>query len=178
VIVYHVAIRTSADYPVRREPHRRAHIERLDRLRGAGIVVAGGPAPDGASADLFYRVRQAPDLETIIAEDPYWRAGAWTGYTPRTFTGFVEPWHAMPIVLDGSRRAMIVEGAATDQDMAQLALVEMRGAGRLILGGFLDDGMTLGIVSTGDVTEAAQWFAETGFWKGDGLRARPFLYVI
>jgi uncharacterized protein YciI len=178
VIVYHVAIRTSADYPVRREPHRHAHIERLDRLRDAGIVIAGGPAPDGTSADLFYRVRQARDLEAIITEDPYWRAGAWTEYTPRTFTGFVEPWHAVPIVLDGSRCATIVEGAATDQDMAQLALVEMRGAGRLILGGFLDNGMTLGIVSTADVTEAAQWLTETGVWKSESLRTRPFLYVI
>jgi hypothetical protein len=38
--------------------------------------------------------------------------------------------------------------------------------------------MTLGIVSTADVTEAAQWLTETGVWKSESLRTRPFLYVI
>jgi hypothetical protein len=62
--------------------------------------------------------------------------------------------------------------------MAQLALVEMRGAGRLILGGFLEDGTTLGVGSTSDVAEATGWFAETGFWQHESLRARSFLYVL
>ena len=33
VIVYHVAVTTVDDYPTRREPHRRAHIERRSRRR-------------------------------------------------------------------------------------------------------------------------------------------------
>src|SRR5581483_10151150 len=58
VNVFHMAVTTSADYVTRREPHRRAHIERLQGLRAAGILIGGGPAPDGRSADLFYRLQQ------------------------------------------------------------------------------------------------------------------------
>ena len=56
MIVYHASIATADDYLTRREPHRRAHLERLQGLRAAGIVVGGGPAPDGRSADVFYRL--------------------------------------------------------------------------------------------------------------------------
>jgi uncharacterized protein YciI len=178
MIVYHVAIETSADYLTRREPHRQAHIQRLGGLRAAGIVIAGGPAPDGKIADLFYRLQQAAQLRPVIEEDPYWLARAWTRSTPRSFTGFVEPWEAVPIVLDGSRRATIVEGSTTDPDMAQFALIEMRGAGRIALAGFFEDGTTLAIAKTADADQAIAWFDETGFWKSGGLTARPFLHVL
>ena len=58
MIVFHMAVATSDDYLVRREPHRRAHLERLQGLRAAGILIGGGPSPDGKSADLFYRLQQ------------------------------------------------------------------------------------------------------------------------
>src|ERR1041385_6196472 len=118
VIVFHVAIATHPDYAAKREPHRRAHIERLNGLRQLGAVIGGGPAPDGSSVDIVYRLQQPAQLQPAIEEDPYWVAGAWTGYRERSFTEFVEPWQLPPIVLDGSRRATAVEGRITDPAMA------------------------------------------------------------
>ena len=178
MIAYHALIRTADDYLSRREPHRRAHLERLQGLRAAGIVVGGGPAPDGRSADLFYRLQRPEQLTHAIEEDPYWTAGAWTGYEPRSFSQFVEPWESPPVVIDGSRRATIVEGPTSDADMAEFALIEMRGAGRLAFGGFFPGGGTLALTRTADPAEAIAWFTESGFWKPGELTARPFLYVL
>lgn len=178
MIVFHVAITTAADYLTRRETHRRAHLERLQGLRAVGIVIGGGPAPDGKSADLFYRLQQPTQLKPAIEEDPYWLGGAWTGYAPRSFSQFVEPWEMVEPVVDGSRRVTIVEGPVADHDMAQFALIEMRGAGRLAFGGFFEDGETLALVKSADPAEAIGWFAETGFWQAERLRARPFIHVL
>ena len=178
MIVFHIAVTAAADYLTRREAHRRAHIERLQGLRAAGILIAGGPTADGAGADLFYRLQQPAQLKHAIEEDPYWTGGVWTGYRPRSFSQFVEPWEMIPLVLDGSRRVTIVEGPTADHDMAQLALVEMRGAGRVALGGFFEGGGTLAVVKTPDADEALRWFAETGFWEPGALTSRPWLHVL
>src|SRR2546428_338721 len=45
MIVSHVSIETVEDYPVRREPHRAAHLERLVAPRAGGLSVGGGPPP-------------------------------------------------------------------------------------------------------------------------------------
>lgn len=177
--VVHVRITCAEDYLARREPVRQAHIERLLRLRAAGALVAGGPAPDGRSAELFYRVPDREALRTIVEEDPYHGAGAWTAYVPRDFETFVDPWEPQPpVVLDGSRPASAVEGPAADRDMAQLALVQLRGAGRVLLGGFFPDGGTLAVARTPDPDEATGWLAETGCWKPGDLTVRPWLHVI
>jgi hypothetical protein len=84
----------------------------------------------------------------------------------------------VPVVLDGTRRATIIEGPTAQHDMAQFALIEMRGAGRLAFGGFFEDGNTLAVVNTADGDEAIRWFAETDFWKPDALTARPWLHVL
>lgn len=178
MIVSHVAITTVDDYVARREPHRPAHIRRLEGLRRAGVVVGGGPAPDGRRADIVYRVPQPADLRQVIEEDPYWTGGAWAAWTPRSFAVFVEPWQPPPIVLDGSRRATVVEGPAADADMAQLALVELRGAGRLAFGGLLEGADTFALAPTADAAEALGWFAATGCWASERLRARPLLHVL
>src|SRR5437016_12740486 len=130
MIVFHVAITAAEDYLTRREGYRRGHIERLQGLRAASILVGGGPAPDGKTADIFYRLQQPTQLKNAIEEDPYWTGGVWTRYEPRSFAQFVEPWEMVPVVLDGSRKVTLVEGPVIDHDMAQLALIEMRGAGR------------------------------------------------
>ncbi len=178
MIVFHVAVSTADDYVARREPHRRMHLERLQGLRAAGIVVGGGPAPDGRGVDMFYRLQQPAQVKSVVEEDPYFVGGAWTGYAPRSFTHFVEPWEQVPLVLDGSRVATIVEGTAVDPDMAEFALIEARGAGRLAFGGFFDGARTLAVLKTPRADEAIGWLADTGFWTKDGLSARSWLYVL
>jgi uncharacterized protein YciI len=177
--VVHVRFTCSDDYVVRRAPVRQAHIERLERLRAAGALVAGGPAPDGRSAELFYRVPDQRVLRAIVEEDPYYTVGGWTAYVPREYETFVDPWEAAPpIVLDGSRPALVVAGPTADRDMAQLALVQLRGASRVAFGGFLRDGSTVGVARTTDADEAVDWLADTGCWKADDLTTRPWLYAI
>ena len=178
MIVLHVAIETHPDYAAKREPHRLAHIERLTGLRQLGAVIGGGPAPDGSRVDLVYRLQQPAQLKPAIEEDPYWVSGAWTAYRERSFAEFVEPWQLPPIVIDGSRRVTIVEGRMNDPDMAQFVMIEMRGAGRLLLGGAFPDAATLGFMKTEDAEEAKAWFAETGFWVPESLTARPLLHVL
>lgn len=178
MIVYQVTMTCADDYVARREPHRRAHIERLQGLRAMGAVIGGGPAPDGKTAEVVYRLQRPDQLRPIVEEDPYWQAQAWTAYTPRSFSHFVEPWELPPIVLDGSRPATIVEGIATDPAMAELALVELRGAGRLAFGGFLEDGRTWALCRTADGEAAAGWLRDTSFWDGGTLVTRPLLYVL
>ena len=178
MIVYHVALQVADDAPARSEQHRRSHLERVLGLRAAGIVIGGGPAPDGRTADLFYRLQRPEQIPFAIEEDPYWTARVWTRYTPRSFAQFVEPWDSPALVTDGSRVVTIVEGPARDLDMAQFALVEMRGAGRLAFGGFFEGGETLALARTTDPTTALGWFSETGFWETSTLRARPLLHVL
>jgi hypothetical protein len=66
----------------------------------------------------------------------------------------------------------------SDLDMAQIALVEMRGAGKLAFGGILDGGQTLVVMKTADGDEAKGWLEEHGFWETGKLTARPFLWVL
>jgi hypothetical protein len=178
VIVYHIAVTAAADYLTRRAAHRRAHMERVQGLRMAGILVGGGPAPDGTTADLFYRLQQPWQIKNAMEEDPYWLGGVWTGYHPRSFSQFVEPWEMVPVVLDGSRPVTLVEGATADLAMAQLALVEMRGAGRVAFGGFFEDGTLLAVARTPDAEQAGGWFAESGSWTASALTTRPLLWVL
>jgi uncharacterized protein len=178
VIVFHIAVTPVADYAAKREPYRREHVARLQGLRANSILVGGGPSPDGTAVDLFYRLQQPWQVKPAMEEDPYWTGGAWTAYTPRSFSHFVEPWELVPVVLDGSRTATIVEGPVRDLDMAQIALVEMRGAGRLAFGGILEGAATLVVMKTADGAQAKAWIAEYGFWDSDALTSRPFLHVL
>ncbi len=178
MIVFHVGVRVPPDYVTRREPYRTAHLERLQGLRAAGAVIGGGPAPDGESVDLFYRLQHAAQLKVVVEEDPYFAGGAWTAYASRTFSAFVEPWQPPPVVVDGSRRVTIVEGPVDNPDMAQFALIEMRGAGRMAFGGLFADGQSLAVVRTPDEAEARGWFVDTGFWSPARLTTRGWLYVL
>jgi uncharacterized protein YciI len=178
MIVYHIAVTAAEDYLTRRETFRRAHLERLQGLRMAGILIGGGPSPDGRGADLFYRLQQPWQVKNAMEEDPYWTGGVWTAYAPRSFAQFVEPWEMPPVVLDGSRQLTIVEGPTRDLAMAQFALIELRGASRVALGGFFEGGGSLALARTADADEATRWFADTGFWPVEGLRSRPFLHVL
>jgi uncharacterized protein len=175
---YHVGITAADDYITRRGAHRPQHLERIAGLRAQGAVIGGGPAPDGKTADIFYR---APDLEALtrlVEEDPYWKGGVWTAYQPEAFSQFLEPWRVPELSTDGSRLTMLVEGEAPDIEMATFALIEERGAGRVAFGGFFPGGRTLVLVNSRDADEAVGGLAESGFWTKGTLRARPFLHVL
>jgi len=176
--VYHAMIATSEDYIERRAKHRQAHLERILGLRAQGLVVAGGPAPDGRTAELFYRAEQPSDAIRLVEEDPYYLAGAWTTYRLRAFAEFIEPVGLPPLVTDGSRQVILVEGLPQKADKVKCALTKLRGAGRLGFGGFFEGGAMLALLATADAAEALRWLAETGFWEEGSLTARPFLYVL
>ena len=178
MIVSHVAIETVEDYLVRREPHRAAHLDRLVALRARGLCVGGGPAPDGRTADVWYRTEQPGDLTRLIEEDPYVTGGVWTAYSLRTFAQFLEPWEVPPLVLDGSRRVTVVEGETPDVEMASFALIEARGAGSMAFGGFFPGGQTLCLMRAADPADAVAQLDATGLWNAGTLRGRPLLYVL
>ena len=178
MLVYHAAITAAEDYLERRASHRQAHFDRIVGLRGQGFVIAAGPAPDGRTADAFYRVAQPSDAVRLLEDDPYYLGKVWTAYALRTFSQFIEPWELPPVVTDGSRRVTFVEGVVLEPEMATFALIELRGAGRLAFGGFFEGGATLALLKTADSAEASGWLAATGFWKNETLTARPFLYAL
>ena len=178
MVIYHAAIATASDYLERSAPHRQAHLERITALRGGGFVIGGGPAPDGRSVELLYRVPLPSDVTRLIEEDPYRQGGAWVSYSLRSFSEFVEPWELPPVVTDGSRTAVMVEGVAVEPEMATFSLIELRGAGRLAFGGFLEGETTLALMKTADAGAAVGWLADTGFWKIESLTARPILWVL
>ncbi len=178
MLIAHVAVVTADDYLTRRAPLRESHLARLMDLRARGFIVGAGPSPDGRSADLFLRAPDAETVRRLVEADPYYTGGAWTGYTMSAFSQFLEPWQQPPLVTDGSRRVTVVEGRVTDPDMAPLALVEARGAHRLVFGGLFEDGRTLVVMQAPEPDEALHSLAETGFWDRASLHARPLLYVL
>ncbi|HEX7213261.1 MAG TPA: YciI family protein [Methylomirabilota bacterium] len=178
MIVFHVAIETGDDYVAKRAPHREAHLQRLMALRARGVVIGGGPSPDGRRVDVFYRVDQPDDLRRLVEEDPYFTGGAWPRYTSRSFAQFLEPWEMPPLVTDGSRPATVVEGVTADVEMASFALIEVRGAGRMAFGGFFPGGETLAVMRGDDPVKAMDELRASGFWQEDTLRTRPLLHVL
>jgi len=178
VIVCRVGLTAAEDYRERRDAYRAAHIERIVELRQRGFVIGGGPAPDGRTADIVYRVPGPGTINRIVEEDPYWTGGVWTAWEPRDFSQFIEPWEMPPVVLDGSRQVSIVEGEAPDAEMASFALIEARGAGRLAFGGFFPGGATWALMRSPDGDKALAELEESGLWKPGSLTARPLLHVL
>jgi uncharacterized protein YciI len=178
VIVYHVAITAADDYMERRAANRTGHLERITELRRLGFVIGGGPAPDGKTADIVYRVQQAADITRLIEEDPYWMGRVWKAWEPRDFAQFLEPWEMPPVVTDGSRKVTIVEGEAPDVEMASFALIEARGAGRMAFGGFFPGGTTWALMRSPDAGAAVVELEESGLWKPGSLTARALLHVL
>jgi uncharacterized protein YciI len=178
VIVFHVAIQTGDDYLEKRAPHREAHLERLMALRARGLVIGGGPSPDGRRADVFYRVQQPEDLRRLVEEDPYFTGGVWPTYTERSFAQFLEPWELPTLVTDGSRPVTLVEGVTADVEMASFALIEARGGGRMAFGGFFPGGETLAVMRGADAEKALAELRDSGFWHDGTLRARTLLHVL
>ena len=90
--------------------------------------------------------------------------------------------------LETEVRAALAEFAATVEvrvqaelersRQAQLALIELRGVGRLVFGGCLDGDETLAVLQSPDPAEAAGWLVEAGSWTTGSLRTRPFIHVL
>src|SRR2546426_291030 len=83
MIVSHVSIETVEDYPVRREPHRAAHLERLVALparglRGAGLMAFGGFFADGQTLCVMRSADPAPAIARL-EETHFWTAGSLRG---------------------------------------------------------------------------------------------------
>jgi len=178
VIVFHVAVTTAEGYLTRRMPFRGANLEYLMDLRARGFVIAGGPAPDGLSCDLFVRARQPEDIGKLVEGSPFFVNGLWTSYAPRSFGHFLEPWDTAPPRPGESRIATLVEGAAPDPEMASFALIEARGAGRLLLGGFFPDGTCLAFMRLSEPNEAVSTLESSGVFSPGSLRGRPLIHVI
>src|SRR2546422_9962015 len=102
MIVFHVAITAAEDYLTRREGYRRGHIERLQGLRAASILIGGGPAPGGKTADIFCRRQQPPQLKNALEDGPYWTGGGWTRYEAPSLPHLGEPCDTVPRGVDDS----------------------------------------------------------------------------
>ncbi len=176
VTVFHVAVTCCEDYLTRRRAGRDAHHAQLDAWRTGGQLVGGGPAPDGRTADLFWRAGDAAEVARLMAADRFVIDGLWVSYVPRPFTDFVEPLELPPI--DGSRQATLVEGRAADRAKARKALVDMRDAAKIAFGGLFEAGETLALALTGDAERARRWFTATTLWRPSRLSTRPLYYVL
>jgi uncharacterized protein YciI len=62
-----------SDDPARLD-HRPAHRERLAGLVAEGRLLAAGPWTDESGAMLVFLVEDRPDLDEILAADPYYSA--------------------------------------------------------------------------------------------------------
>ncbi len=175
--VFHVSAATVEGYVQKREPYRKAHIERLQKLRAEGVVRMGGPWPDGRGVDLIYRVPDRAAVKKVVEGDPYWTGGVWTSYAALPFSSFMDPKMEVPVVLDGSRRVFIVEGPAPDARSAGAALSALREQGRVYLGGVVEQRLWA-LTSAADEATAMSWVAAAGGGDAAKLGTRPLFYVL
>ncbi len=176
-MVFHAIPELAPDYAERRKPFREAHLSRLLELRARGQVVAVGPRAKESRADMFYRVASRDEMKRLMTEDIYFRENVWVGYQLRPFTQFVEPWHPAEPKPDGSRIATLVEGPSKDEDTASLVMVEMRGRGRMIFGGFVGEQALLAL-ATPDRATALDWATESGLWTPEELTTWEWIFVL
>jgi len=169
--IYHVHFVCAADYMARRLPFRPAHLKQLVRLRDDGRVVAGGPEPDGSAANIFYRVGDRAELDRLLAENEFNRAGLFTANRPRAFADFVEPHERLPI--DAGLSAIIVEGTPGDRAKARAGLTALQREGRVAFGGFFEDGAALAVVRSASQDEALACLGRAG-WDPARLVARDW----
>ena len=169
--IYHVHFVCAPDYMARRLPFRPAHLEQLVSLRADGRVVAGGPEPDGSAANIFYRVADRAELDRLLVENEFNRAGLFTASRPRAFADFVEPRELPPI--DTGLSAIIVEGPPGECAKARTGLTGLQLEGRVAFGGFFEDGTALAVVRSGSQDQAVAWLARAG-WDPARLVARDW----
>ncbi|GIW05641.1 MAG: hypothetical protein KatS3mg060_0446 [Dehalococcoidia bacterium] len=72
------------DIAEKRVPHRPAHLAYLEELRAQGkVVMAGAWADPLDGALIIYRAETRDEVDEMMDNDPYCRAGLWTGRTVR-----------------------------------------------------------------------------------------------
>ena len=160
--IYHVHFTCAPDYLARRLPFRPAHLKQLAGLREDGRVVAGGPEPDGTAAHIFYRVAGRTQLDGLLDENEFNRAGLFVGSRPRVFAEFIEPLDQPPV--DAGLPCTLVEGIPSDRASARQALAALQREGRAAFGGFLEDGAGLAVVRSSRLDEAIDWLVKGGGW--------------
>ena len=169
---YHVRFTCAPDYNARRLPFRPAHLEQLARLRELTRVVAGGPEPDGTAAHIFYRAADQADLDRLLADNVFNRAGLFSAWHPRAFVQFIEP--SELVALDSGIKAVIVEGPVAEPTAAMAGLATLQRGGRIAFGGVLADGGALAVVRSPLPDEAAAWLRDAGGWEPAKLQARSW----
>lgn len=171
-MIVHVRFTCAADYNERRLPYRPAHLAQLAGLRGEGRVVAGGPEPDGSAAHIFYRVTDLAELEHLLDDNVFQKAGLFVARHPRDFTEFVEP--LAPPPLDAGVKCTLVEGVPLDRGIATRQLAELQRDKRAAFGGVFADGTALAVLTTADPAEAVAWLTAGGAWNTTGVRTRAW----
>src|SRR5258706_1290884 len=139
--IYHVHFSCAPDYMARRLPFRPAHLKQLAELRDEARVVAGGPEPDGRAANIFYGVADGAELERLLGENEFYRAGLFTAHEARAFADFLDPLDRPPV--DAGLAATIVEGATHDRVRARSCLAALQREQRLAFGGLFADRVAL-----------------------------------
>ena len=170
--VYHVRFTCAADYNARRLPYRPAHLAQLSGLRDDGRVVAGGPEPDGGAAHIFYRVRDRAELDRLVSDNEFQRAGLFIAHVGRAFGDFVEPTERLPH--DAGWNVALVEGMPADRVRAGAALARLRTEKLVNFGGFFTDGSALAVVRLADPAAALTILESAGGWDAARLTARAW----
>jgi|SRR5689334_7905348 len=170
--VYHVRFTCAADYNARRLPYRPAHLAQLTGLRDDGRVVAGGPEPDGSAAHIYYRVAGRLDLERLISDNEFQRAGLFVAHAARVFDDFIEPIERLPD--DAGWKVTLVEGVPVDRVRARAALARLRAEKLVNLGGFFADGSALAVVRLAEPAAALTMLETVGGWDAARLSARAW----
>jgi uncharacterized protein YciI len=82
--IYAALIRYIDNVVELRAPHRPKHLEYLENLHGQGKVLMAGAWADPVDGALFvYRADSREEVEQLIANDPYNRAGLFVEVTIR-----------------------------------------------------------------------------------------------
>jgi len=171
-VIVHVRFTCADDYNERRLPHRPAHLAQLNGLRAGGRVVAGGPEPDGSAAHIFYRVADLPELERLLDDNVFQKAGLFSARHPRVFTEFLEP--VAPPPLDAGLKCTLLEGTPLDHGLARQRLAELQREKRAAFGGFFGDGAGLAVLATANLDEAVAWLTSAGGWDAAGVSGRAW----
>ena len=171
-MIVHVRFTCAADYNERRLPHRPAHLAQLTALRADGRVVAGGPEPDGSAAHIFYRVADLAELERLLDDNVFQKAGLFSARHPRVFTEFLEPLEPPP--LDAGVKCTLVEGTPLDRGIARARLADLQREKQAAFGGFFADGAGLAVLTTASAGEAVAWLTAAGGWDVAGVRGRAW----